>query len=396
MASSYTKHLATAMHRKDIYQLAIAVFFLFGMIGPLTMFMSHDLLPGPWVKFLLLTFLSGFYAAAVILALGKKVWSIIVPIIFLISLYFASHLEEFYHVPENKITVTADVPITLSANQIDDLKTKRTAYGIISIFFLSIGYTLFIRVIAKESHRRASVEAEVKVAQSIHQSLLPSSSVVLPWCSITGKSIAATEIGGDFFDIISLPNDNVVVVIADASGHGTGAGILSAMTKSGILQELQHSLSPATILQHVNEMIFQVTDKKMFITCAIVLLDYRGKKLCYATAGHPPLLHRTVTGDMKNLRTQNTALGLQAHTVFEEQTIPFVSGESVYLLTDGILEATNDKGEQFDLHGVTQALEEIHGKGALDESAAVLNALNAFTRKNELVDDATFVSITLI
>ncbi len=80
-----------------------------------------------------------------------------------------------------------------------------------------------------------------------------------------------------------------MVAIADVSGHGVGAGILSAMTKSALHTELHHTTAPSELLFNLNNAVYQVTDKKMFVSFAYVLLDKKSMTAYIATAGHPPI-----------------------------------------------------------------------------------------------------------
>jgi len=235
------------------------------------------------------------------------------------------------------------------------------------------------------------MEAEVMIAQKIQRSLLPASPFTAGWCGISGTSVAAAEDGGDYFDIIKINDDEVLVVVADASGHGTGAGILSAMTKSGIMQELQHSNSPGEILTRLNATIARVSEKNMFVTCALALVSR--SDAIVSTAGHPPLFHYS-GGRIVEIRTPNVALGLKGDARFSEIYVPLSSGDLIFLYTDGVTEARGKDGSELGMEQLkTYVVENLHGaKSAIDK--AVIEHVRAFS--GELSDDATVVAIQIV
>ena len=135
--------------------------------------------------------------------------------------------------PGRKIRMlTADHLFTFTQQEIDRIDVRRPLFGVIAIFLLSAGYTLFLRVVGEETKKRGRLETEVAVARRIQQSLQPSAAFKTDWCEAAGITVPATEVGGDYFDMIKISDDEAVIAIADVSGHGVGAGILSAMTKS--------------------------------------------------------------------------------------------------------------------------------------------------------------------
>ncbi len=383
------------MDRKELRQLAVAVFFLFSTIGPLTMLMGPEIIPRSWFRLIVLTVVSGSFSAGIILLLGKPM-----KLIFMCVLFAGFHLtfdlweEKVFPPAVQRQDIVADLSFKLSKAEIDDITLKRISFGMIAVGCLATGYGLFVRVIGRENKRRAEIEAEVKFAQSIHESLLPKSALTTDWCSIAGVSVPATQIGGDFYDIIKLSDSKILVVIADASGHGTGAGILSAMTKSGIMQELQHTTAPEELLTNVNKMIHAVTEKNMFITCALALLEKDMNRATIVTAGHPQILRRT-GNSLEEYRTHHLALGIQANAAFATQSIPLLKGDSLYLITDGILEASNQHEEHFGMERLKELIVRAGPASAEAQSASIIASIKDFTVSKELKDDATLVVVTM-
>ena len=248
-------------------------------------------------------------------------------------------------------------------------------------------------MIRAEIRQRARLETEVKIARDIQQSLLPATELRLPWCSLAGAAVPATEVGGDFYDIIRLSDDEIVVAIADVTGHGVGAGILGAMTKSALRSELVHTTDPLSVLTTVNSTLLALSDQKTFVTFGYARIDRRTMKIQYATAGHPPLfLHRSRARAVDELRTVNLALGLRKDLVFATGEAAFEPGDALLLYTDGILEAANSRGEQFGSERLRQGVLSEHADPAA-LCSGLLRSLSAFAGQSSFQDDVSLLCV---
>ena len=383
------------MEQKDLRRLALAVFFLFGTIGPLTMLMNSSVLPGSWFMLIYLTVLSGTLSACIILFIRKPVLFIASMIVIVGAMMAEYQVEQFLfgRVEESRI-LTANHLFTFTQQEIDRIDIRRPLFGVIAIFLLSAGYTLFLRVVGEETKKRARLETEVAVARRIQQSLQPSTAFKTDWCEAAGITVPATEVGGDYFDMIKISDDEAVIVIADVSGHGVGAGILSAMTKSALHTELHHTTVPAELMFNLNNAVYQVTDKKMFVSFAYLLLDKRTMTAHVATAGHPPIfLIQKSDGAIIEIRTPNLALAVQASTQYTERAVHVNHGDVLILYTDGITEATNDKGEQFGADRLKELISNTERGSSEALSNSIMASVRTFAIKKEFADDATIVVV---
>jgi serine phosphatase RsbU (regulator of sigma subunit) len=383
------------MEQKDLHRLALAVFFLFGTIGPLTMLMNSSVLPGSWFMLIYLTVLSGALSACIILFIRKPVLFIASMIVIVGAMTAEYQVEQFFfgRVEESRI-LTANHLFTFTQQEIDRIDVRRPLFGVIAIFLLSAGYTLFLRVVGEETKKRARLETEVAVARRIQQSLQPSTAFKTDWCEAAGITVPATEVGGDYFDMIKISDDEAVIVIADVSGHGVGAGILSAMTKSALHTELHHTTVPAELMFNLNNAVYQVTDKKMFVSFAYLLLDKRTMTAHVATAGHPPIfLIQKSDGAIIEIRTPNLALAVQASTQYTERAVHVNHGDVLILYTDGITEAMNDKGEQFGADRLKELISNTERGSSEALSNSIMASVRTFAIKKEFADDATIVVV---
>jgi serine phosphatase RsbU (regulator of sigma subunit) len=207
---------------------------------------------------------------------------------------------------------------------------------------------MFIKVIRSEVRQRARFETEISLAREIQESLQPAGRIETSKFSAFGMTVPASEVGGDYFDFIQKEGDILIAAIADVTGHGVGAGILSAMTKSALYMELAHTTDPGEILRRLNNTIHSLSDEKTFVTFALIEFRLSEGKVRAATAGHPPIFMRRAGSTVpEEIRTGGMALGMKADATFRFAEIACAPGDSFCLYTDGILEAADNRKEEF-------------------------------------------------
>jgi serine phosphatase RsbU (regulator of sigma subunit) len=375
--------------------LAVAVFLMFGTIGPLSILMGSALHLITWQRVLIVTIASGSISASIILLGRKPVWMVIALLFFTSGNIFADRIEMVLTGRPPAIDATpASQHIDLSPTLRAQLATQRAVVGTIAIGLLAFGYVMFIVLLSSEGSQRLRLETEVAIAQGIQKSLVPSGVCKTAWCEVTGRTLPATEVGGDYFDIFQISEHQIAIVVADVAGHGVGAGILSAMTKSALRIQLQHDAAPARVLDNLNRALFGITGRTIFVTAGYLLLDAEKLTACIATAGHPPLLHREgSTGILRELRTASLGLGMHRNATFSTLCIPLSRGDSFLLYTDGITEATDPQGEQFGLERL-QALFHTAGSETSEVFCTnIVKSVQTFTQGKELKDDITVVIV---
>ncbi len=390
------------MQPSALRQLAVAVFLLFAVIGPLSSLMESRLRFVPWYFVIVQTIASGGMAASIIYFARKGWFAVALSVVFWTGVTILNSGTLTFGFDDRGVHVELGgneerQPLPpgagISQQDFDAIFTQRAALGGIAIAFISLGYSMFLRVIGKELNQRARLETEVSIAREIQQSLLPPSTHETPVVEASGVTVPASEVGGDFFDYIDLPGGRFAAVIADVTGHGVGAGILSAMTKSALRSQIQNNETPRVLLQNLNRTICEVSADKMFVTFAYVLVDPDAKRVHYATAGHPPIFLRSNgAGTLRRLRTVNTALGMSEQSVFAVDEFPLEPGGTVLMYTDGVVEATDDMGEQFGADRLAAAFERASGS-THDICAALMNDVDAYSGRQQQSDDISVVCI---
>ncbi len=197
-------------------------------------------------------------------------------------------------------------------------------------------------------------QLEQDVAETMRRGLLPPSRIDVPGLEIGTHyeplAIDAGRVGGDYYDVLTLPDGRIAVSIADVCGKGMAAAARTALSKYSVRAFAVETPWPHQVLTRVNAaMVAQEPDTDSFTTLAYALLDPPACGLALGGAGHPPaLLYHTATGKCVCLEAGGAALGLLADADYEEALEAFEPDDVLLLYTDGILEARRGK-EQFGL-----------------------------------------------
>ena len=238
-----------------------------------------------------------------------------------------------------------------------------------------------------EHNQRERMTREAEETRAIQQALLPSSSPLIPGFRVTGLSLPAGAVGGDWYDFIPLPDGRWGLVLADVSGKGTAAALLMSATR-GMLRSLAYSGSgPAEVLTRLNNMLVEDFPSGRFVTMVYAELDPATRTLRLANAGHlPPLLvepdgHRWVASE------HGLPLGV-AISKFSETEITLGDHSRIAFYSDGITEASVDSGEEY---GPERLLGQLRSPDASLES--LLADVKRFVNGSGLRDDATVIMV---
>ena len=241
--------------------------------------------------------------------------------------------------------------------------------------------------VAKERER---IEQELRVARMIQHTLLPKSLPELEAYKIAVHYQPAREVGGDFYDLLQLPDGRLGLIVGDVSGKGVPAAIVMAITRT-MLRSAYHLGSPGEILKKVNDDLFPDIPPNVFVTCLAALLDSKTGRLQYANAGHDPPFVRHA-GGVGKLRATGMPLGLMAGMTYEQKEITLQPEENVLLYSDGLAEAHSQHHEMFGFPRIEKFV------GAHAEGAKLIDSLLAelerFTGQDwEQEDDITLLTI---
>jgi Stage II sporulation protein E (SpoIIE) len=245
----------------------------------------------------------------------------------------------------------------------------------------TLSFIALVFTVAREQYlerrRQASMEMEVRSAREVQQVLVPETVPPVPGFAIDSVYKPAAELGGDFFQVMALPDTSTLIVIGDVSGKGLKAAMTVSLIVGTLRTLADYTQQPAEILQGLNRRLFgRVQDG--FATCVVLRLEANGNATM-ANAGH---LAPFRDGEELPLRG-SLPLGLSADTIYEDLVFRLQEAETLTLYTDGIVEARNATRELFGFERVQRLAQERKSAEQIVEAAC------AFGQE----DDITVLSI---
>ncbi len=251
-----------------------------------------------------------------------------------------------------------------------------------------------------ESLEKERLAEELRIAHDVQMRLIPQEVPLIrnethTLClDIGAMTIPANEVGGDYYDFVKLADWRTGIVVGDVSGKGTSAAFYMAEIK-GIIQSLAGIYSsPRDLLVAVNDVLFATLDRKTFITLIYVDFDISRCELHFARAGHCPLLHLDGSG-AHFLQPNGIGLGLDSGPLFrstiEDRVLRFDAGEVVVLYSDGLVEARNERGEEYGETRLCKSVESVRHLDALAIKDRIVSNVKAFVGSARVHDDLTCV-----
>jgi sigma-B regulation protein RsbU (phosphoserine phosphatase) len=236
-----------------------------------------------------------------------------------------------------------------------------------------------------ERAEHAALGREAQEARSIQQALLPKSSPYIPGFVISGRSVPARAVGGDWYDFIPFPDGRWGLVLADVSGKGTAAALLMSATR-GVLRSLAEACcTPGEVLTKLNQLLVDDFPAGKFVTMVYAVLDPSERTVVFANAGHLLPLFIDDQGEHFLDTERGLPLGLGCGDYSETQ-IFLSKGSKLVFYSDGITEAENAKGEEFGLGLLAE-----HAAKTGASAVSIIDGVRAFTQGSSLSDDASVV-----
>jgi sigma-B regulation protein RsbU (phosphoserine phosphatase) len=182
---------------------------------------------------------------------------------------------------------------------------------------------------------RERLETEVQLARQIQQTFIPQALPKHPAWQLAARWRTARQVGGDFYDVIELPNKKLGIFIADVADKGMPAALFMALTRTLMRAAVIETDSPAEALGRVNDLLLPDTQQGMFVTAVYGELDMEHGKFTYVNAGHNPPFWVKANGEIEKLTRTAVALGVMEQPNIQERTISISFGDKLLLYTDG-------------------------------------------------------------
>jgi sigma-B regulation protein RsbU (phosphoserine phosphatase) len=237
-----------------------------------------------------------------------------------------------------------------------------------------------------ERAERAVMDREAEEARVIQQALLPKSSPYIPGFVVSGLSVPARAVGGDWYDFIPFPDGRWGIVLADVSGKGTAAALLMSATR-GVLRALAEACcTPGEVLTRLNELLVNDFPAGKFVTMVYAVLDPSTRSVIFANAGHLRPLFIDQVGERFLDTERGLPLGLGCGD-YSETCVTLSPGSKLIFYSDGITEAENADGEEY---GLSRLAEHADRPGA--SAVSIVDDVRSFAGPNQ-ADDASAVFV---
>jgi len=244
------------------------------------------------------------------------------------------------------------------------------------------------------------MQKEMQVAQEIQHSLLPGKVPTVSGYDIASLYRAAKEVGGDYYDFVSVDEDTLGVVVADVSGKGVPGSLVMTMIRTALRMEARGSHSAADVMSRMNDFVTEDMKKGMFVTIFYLILDSKNRIISYASAGHNPMvLFRAETDETFFLNPRGFPVGISLpdESLFRRsidvEKIKLKKDDMLVIYTDGVTEAMNEAREQYGEDRLLALIRE-YGRKSPDEFVDALNEdIKVFTSGYPQNDDITVVAM---
>jgi len=245
------------------------------------------------------------------------------------------------------------------------------------------------------SLEKERLQQELFIAQKMQMKLLPQTNPVVNGLDIESVSYPAYEVGGDYYDFIVLPEDRFGIIVADVSGKGTSAAFYMAEVK-GIFQSLARIYySPKKLLLEANSVLFGSLERKSFVSLLYCVFDLKKGIVTQSRAGHCPLLVVRADGRSEFVKSPGVGIGMGSSAVIEskmaETEIKLEVGDICVLYSDGVVEAMNEKMDEFGYEQLRRVIIENRKLSAKEILDKLITEVNTFIWNGKANDDLTLV-----
>jgi serine phosphatase RsbU (regulator of sigma subunit) len=245
----------------------------------------------------------------------------------------------------------------------------------------------------KNLEERKRSEQELALAQETQESLLPRFLPEFESFRIHAFNSPTRYVGGDFYDFLQLSSGDWVGVVADVSGKGISAALLSSMVLGALSMEFHSNTKPQEVLNRVNELLCRKSLPFQFVTLFLFLLSPDGSGQ-FINAGHnPAYLFRSATGKIQHLSSDAYVLGMFDYASYQPRTFRLDKGDVLVVYSDGFTDAQNEREEMFGEERLLEIIRQEAPSGSHALQRKFLTAIEAFTQGMPQTDDITFVVV---
>jgi serine phosphatase RsbU (regulator of sigma subunit) len=254
----------------------------------------------------------------------------------------------------------------------------------------------FVTAALREASLRTELDQtnhDLEIARSIQNGLLPAKPPQMDHFEVAGWNQPAAQTGGDYFDWQELPDGQIAISVGDATGHGIGPALISALcrayARASFLEDPEHDW----ILERLNGLLANDLGGDRFVTFAVIFLNPISSEAKVLSAGHGPILwYRRASDRLENVEAQGIPLGMIAGMTYEPSGLKSLrAGDMIVLVTDGFYEWQNPHGEEFGVERLKNTIHEARDCSPQEVITRLYQAVEVFSKGTEQKDDVTVV-----
>jgi len=241
----------------------------------------------------------------------------------------------------------------------------------------------------QETLQSQALERQVQMAAQVQHRMIPAKPPEIPGIDLASVYVPCFELGGDFYDFIELPYNNLGMVIADVSGKGVPASLTMAAVRAALRAQIDNVYYLYEVIKRVNLMLCRDSSPGEFVTLFYGVLDGRNRRFTYCNAGHPPALVLR-DGKIIELPSDSMVLGIDENENYVQSLVDLQPNDTLLLYTDGLMDAMNFQQERFG----KQRIVEVFSQGGPTAETIIENilwSLRKFTGLAKPVDDITMI-----
>ena len=249
-----------------------------------------------------------------------------------------------------------------------------------------------VRRIAERERQRV----ELETARRIQSSILPDLPPQLAGVDLAHAYLPASEVGGDFYDVMALGDGRLAVAVGDVAGHGVSSGLIMSMAKSTLALQVTFDPEVESVLTTLNRTVYQSARLRLLTTLCYALVDREHLELTYASAGHLAPYRIDTEGRVEAFQAESYPLGVRDHLDVHLRKVRLDHGDRIFLFSDGVVEARRNGSEE--LFGFDRLEESLHHNASRDARGlcdGVLEDLRKFSDGGERHDDQTILVLGL-
>jgi len=254
----------------------------------------------------------------------------------------------------------------------------------------------YVRAALREAKLQSELEQinhDLDLARSIQQGLMPARPPQLDDFEIAGWNQPANQTGGDYFDWQLLPDGQLAISIGDATGHGIGPALVSALCRAYARASFLADQKQEQILERLNTLLASDLADDRFVTFAVIFLNPANSNIKVLSAGHGPILcYRHAANTWENFEAQGIPLGMIDGMSYEDSHLNYLrAGDMIVLVTDGFYEWQNPDSEEFGLERLKETIHAARDRSPEEVIAKLYTAVKDFSRGTAQNDDLTAV-----